>query len=259
MKKIVVVTGASSGIGKAVAEKLREEGHVVYGTSRTAKGDLLALDVCSPESVNALVAQVLAREGRIDVLVNNAGFATAGPAEEMTLDEARAQFETNFFGVVAMTNAVLPGFRARKSGQVITVSSLGGLTGIPFQAFYSASKHAVEGYLESLSWEVAPLGVRMHLVEPGFMRTDIESHLRPTTKRFSDYDRVREVPLAIIREKVKAGAPPRRVAVAVAKLVSGRSRKFRTRVGSDAVWVPRLKRLLPHSLFSKAVSSKFGV
>jgi NAD(P)-dependent dehydrogenase (short-subunit alcohol dehydrogenase family) len=264
-KNIVIVTGASSGIGRTIADKLRKEGHCVYGTSRSPTNEnnkanrLYELNVCSPESVTNLVAAVLKKEGRIDVLVNNAGFASIGPAEETTLEQAKQQFETNFFGVVSMINAVLPTMRAQRSGQVINISSLGGLTGIPFQALYSASKHAVEGYVESLSWELKTFGINLHLIEPGFINTGLKEHLSEGVNHIKDYESMRAIPMSVIKKQIGKGADPELVASAVSKIISGRRASFRMRIGQDARWVPILKKFIPHSLYSKAIANKFGL
>ncbi|HET9990532.1 MAG TPA: SDR family NAD(P)-dependent oxidoreductase, partial [Kofleriaceae bacterium] len=154
--RVALVTGASSGIGEAIAKRLAADGLRVFGTARVPKGELVALDVTDDASVTACVAGVLAQTGRIDVLVNNAGYLFAGGVEEATLEQARAQLETNFFGVVRMLKAVLPHMRERESGHIVTISSLAGLVPVPFWAYYNASKFAVEGLCESLRHEVKP-------------------------------------------------------------------------------------------------------
>src|SRR2546422_6503660 len=175
MSQTVLVTGASSGIGQATAQLLAERGHRVFGTTRKpgaaqASGfTMVGLDVRSDDSVRGCVDQVLSQAGRLDVLVNNAGYTLMGAAEETSVAEAKAQFETNFFGVVRMVNAVLPGMRAAGAGKIINISSLAGNTAIPFSAFYSATKFALEGYSESLWYEVSPFGISVSLVEPGFV------------------------------------------------------------------------------------------
>ena len=175
---VAVVTGASSGIGRAVAGALVAAGHTVVGTSRDAARvaplpgvHLLDLDVTSQRSVDALVATVLQRHGRIDVLVNNAGVGAVGAGEESTLDQDRVLFETNVFGVMALTRAVLPHMRERGSGRVVNVSSVLGLVPAPFMASYAATKHAVEGWSESVDHEVREHGVRVLLVEPSWTST----------------------------------------------------------------------------------------
>src|SRR3954454_23510528 len=172
--RVALVTGASSGIGEAAARALVGAGVTVYGTTRGAppgerRGDVvfLPLDVTDDESVADAVRQVLDRSGRIDVLVNNAGLGVAGAAEESSVEQARALFETNVFGSIRTTRAVLPHMREQRSGRIINVSSLLGFMPAPYMALYAATKHAIEGYSESLDHEVREHGVRVLLVEPG--------------------------------------------------------------------------------------------
>ena len=179
-KKIVLITGASSGIGKAVARRLAGGEYVVFGTSRDPSGSgeipgvkLLPLDVRSDNSVSACVQAVLDQAGGLDVLINNAGYALTGAVEEASLEEAKEQFETNFFGIARMVKAVLPVMRRRGRGRIINISSLAGLAPMPYQGFYSASKHALEGYSEALRQEVKPFNIHVSLVEPGFIRTGL--------------------------------------------------------------------------------------
>ena len=174
-QKTVIVTGASSGIGQAIAAHLHRSGWRVFGTMRRPDPDrdgpdALKLDVTSDQSVEAAVAEVLARAGRIDAMVNNAGADMLGAVEETTAQEALDLFQTNFFGVHRLVRAVLPSMRARKAGRLVTIGSIAGFLPTPFEAFYSASKHALEGYCESLDFEVRPFGIRTVLIEPGFVR-----------------------------------------------------------------------------------------
>jgi len=173
-RRVAVVTGASSGISEAIAGRLTEAGYRVFGASRRQPGggvEHIAMDVNDDESVRAGVASVLATAGRIDVLVNNAGYLCAGAVEEIPLADAKAQFETNYFGVLRATLAVLPAMRERGTGHVITVSSLAGLVPVPFWDHYNASKFAVEGLMETLRHEVRPFGIQVALVEPGSIKT----------------------------------------------------------------------------------------
>src|SRR4051795_12235437 len=180
--QVALVTGASSGIGEAAARELVDAGFTVYGTNRKAVAGeqrdgvtFLPLDVTDDASVAIAVGDVLARSGRIDVLVNNAGFGVAGAAEESSVEQARALFETNVFGLMRVTRAVLPVMRAQGSGRIINVSSIVGLIPVPFMALYASSKHALEGYSESLDHEVREHGVRVLLVEPGFTKTAFDA------------------------------------------------------------------------------------
>jgi NAD(P)-dependent dehydrogenase (short-subunit alcohol dehydrogenase family) len=176
-KRVAVVTGASSGIGEAIAGKLAGAGFRVFGASRRTPANSqsgiehLTIDVGDDGSVRAGVDTILLKAGRIDVLVNNAGYLCAGAVEEISLADANAQFETNYFGVVRMSVAVLPGMRERNRGHIITVSSLAGLVPVPFWGHYNASKFAVEGLMETLRHEVRPFGIQIAMVEPGSIRT----------------------------------------------------------------------------------------
>src|SRR6266702_4538899 len=175
MSQTVLVTGASSGIGQAIAQLLAERGFKIFGTARKPAAPTLGnvtmvpLDVRSDDSVRACIDRV----GPIDVLVNNAGYSLMGAAEETSLDEAKAQLETNFFGVVRMVKAVLPAMRKAGAGKIITIGSLAGITAIPFGSFYTASKFAIEGYSEALWHELRPLGISVSVIEPGFVHTTI--------------------------------------------------------------------------------------
>src|SRR5437764_9797874 len=181
--RVALVTGASSGIGEAAAHQLLDAGFTVYGTSRKAVAGeqrdgvvFLPLDVTDDQSVAGTVREVLDRSGRIDVLVNNAGVGTAGAAEESSIDQARALFETNLFGSIRMTRAVLPHMREQSGGRIINVSSVLGFMPAPFMALYAATKHAIEGYSESLDHEVREYGVRVLLVEPAYTRTSFDTN-----------------------------------------------------------------------------------
>ena len=194
-QRVVLVTGASSGVGQSTARLLTERGYRVLGTSRKAAagGDpsgvtMLPLDVRSDDSVAACLSAVSGLVDRIDILVNNAGYELAGALEEFSLDEVKAQFETNFFGVVRMVKAVLPLMRRQKNGQIINVSSLAGLSAIPFLGIYSASKFALEGYTEALRLEVKPFNIRVSQIEPAFLRTPMMTNRQTGVGRIADYD-----------------------------------------------------------------------
>src|SRR5213076_3262463 len=182
--QVALVTGASSGIGEAAARELVGAGFTVYGTSRKAAAGeerdgvvFLPLDVTDDDSVAGAVREVLDRSGRVDVLVNNAGLGIAGAAEESSIEQARALFDTNLFGSIRMTRAVLPQMREQGSGRIINVSSIVGLIPVPYMALYASSKHALEGYSESVDHEVREHGVRVLLVEPGFTKTSFDANL----------------------------------------------------------------------------------
>ena len=180
--KVALVTGVSSGIGQATALRLYDLGYRTFGTVREHSQpqpgniELVRVDVRDRNSVDEGVATVFERAGRIDLLVNSAGAAIIAAAEETTPEEARDLFETNFFGIMRMTQAVLPAMRAQRSGRIINISSVLGFLPAPFMSVYAATKHAVEGYSESLDHEVRNFGVRVIVVEPGFTRTNLGRH-----------------------------------------------------------------------------------
>jgi NAD(P)-dependent dehydrogenase (short-subunit alcohol dehydrogenase family) len=182
--RVALVTGASSGIGAATAEQLVKAGYKVYGTSRRAAPagqrsfEMLSLDVTSDASVEAAVKELMQREGHIDLLVNNAGFGVAAAgAEESSLEQAQAIFDTNFFGIVRMTRAVVPYMRQQGNGRIINIGSVLGFLPLPYMALYSATKHAVAGYSEALDHELRTLGIRVLLVEPSYINTPFDANL----------------------------------------------------------------------------------
>ena len=180
-RQVILITGASSGIGKATANLLVQQGYTVYGTSRKASEStngvrMLTMDVTQPASIQQAVEQILSEQGRIDILINNAGLGISGALELETDEEIGKQMDTNFMGVVRMCKAVIPIMRKERKGFIINISSIGGLIAVPFQGFYSASKFAVEGYSEALQHEVRPFGIRVCLVEPGDFYTNFTAN-----------------------------------------------------------------------------------
>lgn len=263
-EQVVLITGASSGIGRAIAELLARKEFTVYGTSRTPGSPpsgwgapLLPLDVRSNDSVEACVKAVLTRSGRLDVLVNNAGFALLGAAEETSLAEAMEQFDTNFFGAVRMTNAVLPVMREAGGGRIINVSSLAGLVAIPFGAFYSASKAALEGYSEALRHELKSFGIVVSLVEPAFVGTSLGEKGGVASSPIAAYEEARSRTLRVIQQSVSAGITPGQVAECVLRVIRSRSPRLRYRVGAAAIWLPRLKAMAPWRTFEAGVRRRF--
>lgn len=183
MKKTILITGASSGIGKVVGEYLTKKGHNVIGTSRDpskqeVEFEMIKLDVTDGVAVDNAFQLLFNRLDKIDVLINNAGFGICGPSESTSIKEAKDQFETNYFGVVRVSNKLLPHFRMNKSGLIINISSLGGLIGMPFQAHYSASKFALEGYTEALRLELLPFKVNVCNINPADFKTSFSKNRR---------------------------------------------------------------------------------
>ena len=262
---VALVTGASSGIGEAIARTLAARGHRVFGTYLDTPADLgaaitmLPLDVRSGPAVEACVAQVLERVGRIDVLVNNAGRAHLSVIEETPLAEASDVLDTNFFGVVRVTNAVLPAMRGERRGLIINIGSLAGLIGVPGRGYYVASKFALEGYSEVLRFEVERFNIGVVVIEAGFFRTPLDKTLGTKGGAIPDYNGVRERVEAVVLRSVREGADPRAVAEVVAKVVGKRSPRLRYTVGTDARWVPRLRKLLSERVFALGYRRRFGL
>jgi NAD(P)-dependent dehydrogenase (short-subunit alcohol dehydrogenase family) len=263
-QKAVLITGASSGFGREAALLLAQRGHRVFGTSRQSRSDeggvrMLALDVREDASVARAVETVLAEAGRIDVLVNNAGYALASLIEEAKIDEARAVFETNFFGLVRMTKAVLPAMRRQRSGTIINISSLAGLLGVPGEGFYCATKFAVEGYSETLRYEVADFGIRVSLVEPSYFRTAFDAAKTQGTDRIDDYDGLRERVMAAFEAGARHGGDPRTVGRLIARIAESRRPRLRYRVGREARLLAPLRRLMPDALFAWGTRKWFNM
>jgi NAD(P)-dependent dehydrogenase (short-subunit alcohol dehydrogenase family) len=265
MTQTVLVTGASSGIGKATALLLQREGFTVFGTTRRPDAvgrqefPMLALDVRSDASVKACFDAVFSKVGRLDVLIDNAGYALTGAAEETTLAEAKAQFETNFFGAVRVVNAALPAMRTARAGKIIIIGSLAGLTAIPFGAFYSATKFALEGYSEALWHELRPFGISVTLVEPGFVRTRLNEASQVAAVPLPVYEASEKRALRAIGGAVSRGIPPERVAECVLGIAQSDQPHLRYRVGADATWLPRLKHVAPWGIFAAGVRRSFGL
>lgn len=263
-KQVALVTGASSGIGKATARLFAANGFRVFGTSRTQHRDadgveMLRLDVRSDGSATRCIEDVLTRAGHIDVLVNNAGVWQVSLAEETPLSIAHTIFETNFFGVVRMTDAVLPGMRKRRAGRIINVGSLSAWVGEPGEAFYAASKKALFGYTEALRHEVRPFGIEVSLVEPGPFRTDLAKTLLPTENQISDYGEIRQSIQKTLERALDEGEDPERAANLIVKVACSRVPRFRYGVGNGAAWLPYLRTLLPQQLFDYLVRRGFGL
>jgi NAD(P)-dependent dehydrogenase (short-subunit alcohol dehydrogenase family) len=265
--QVVLITGASSGIGKACAELLSAQGHTVYGTSRrpsSAPGSyrLLEMDVTRDDSVQRTVEAILAEAGHIDVVVNNAGIALAGAIEDTSIEEARYQLDTNFLGVMRVCKAVLPSMRTRGSGLLVMISSLGGSVGLPFQGLYSASKFALEGLTEALRQELAPFGIQATLVQPGDVRTSITDNRIQTRQSGpgSPYRAHYETALRVIEKEERAGVAPEDVARQVLGLVGRPSVAVRYRVGhfSQRVYAAS-KALLSSRRFEKLIMSFYGL
>jgi NAD(P)-dependent dehydrogenase (short-subunit alcohol dehydrogenase family) len=265
-QRVVLITGASSGVGQCTARLLSQRGDKVFGTSRNPASadsisgvEMLSLDVRADDSVRACVEAVCSRAGYIDVLINNAGYELAGALEELSLEEARAQFETNFFGVVRMVNAVLPLMRRQKRGYIVNVSSLVGLSAIPFLGIYSASKFALEGYTEALRHEVKPFNIRVSLTEAGFLKTPMMNNRQIAANRISDYDPWRQRALDAIRADEEKAPGPELVAKTLLEIMSNKAPRLRYPIGQQAKSVARLRRFLPAGMFEQGVRRTFSL
>jgi NAD(P)-dependent dehydrogenase (short-subunit alcohol dehydrogenase family) len=265
-QRVVLITGASSGVGQSTARLLSQRGYQVFGTSRkpaSADGilgvEMLSLDVHTNDSVRACVETVVNRGGRLDVLINNAGYELAGALEELSSEEARAQFETNFFGVVRMVDEVLPLMRRQKRGHIINVSSLSGLSAIPFLGIYSASKFALEGYTEALPHEVKPFNIHVSLTEAGFLKTSMMNHRQLAGNRLAEYEPWRERALSAIRAHEEKGPGPEVVAQTLLEIVSSETPRLRYLIGRQAKTVARLRRLLPAGMYEYGVRRTFAI
>jgi NAD(P)-dependent dehydrogenase (short-subunit alcohol dehydrogenase family) len=259
-QRVAIVTGASSGIGKAAAVALAVAGFQVVGTSRKTDGleappgvVMLDLDVTSDASVAALVERVIQTYGRIDVVVNNAGHGAAGGGEESSMATDQSVFDTNVFGVLRMTKAVLPWMRAQGSGRIINISSVLGFLPAPFMAVYSASKHALEGLSESLDHELRQHGVRVLLVQPGFTRTGFADHRGEPEAPLPAYDEQRAVAYQLISEGVERGDDPETISRVIVAAATDRDPRLRYPAGSGVGRLWTLRRLLPARAFDKQI------
>ncbi|MCI0348818.1 MAG: SDR family oxidoreductase [Acidobacteriales bacterium] len=279
LDKIALVTGSSSGFGLLTTVELARAGFHVVATMRdpgrrsrleqaaaaegvTQNVEIRQLDITQTETIEPLIAQVVRAYGRIDVLVNNAGFAMSGFAEDIALNELRRQFDTNFFGHVAMTNAVLPVMRRQSSGHIIMVSSISGRMGQPVISSYSASKFALEGWSETLRLETHSLGIRVVLVEPGAFNTDIWDRNVVVGERALRADSPNRERAARFVEFVKKRVPKadaREVARLIARIAQDPNPKLRYIAGRDARFQLWLRRLLPWKRYEKMVTRFVGI
>jgi len=285
-RRVALVTGASAGIGKACADRLATAGWAVTGASRrgtrgsapgAAAGDStadgrtsapgaawtgLVMNVDEDSSVQAGVAGIIERHGRIDALIAAAGWGIAGAAEYTSIAEAKAQFETNFWGCVRVVQAVLPQMRAQQHGRIVLISSIGGVIGIPFQAYYSASKFALEGFAEALAYEVAPFAIQITLVQPGNIATDFTANRRRAEARPGDaaYADAMTRAVSIMERDEAGGAPAGQVAVTVQRVLESGRAPRRVSVGKSGERIGLIaKRLLPFRVFEAAAKGSLGV
>ena len=265
-KKTAFVTGASSGIGKAAALALTQSGYRVIGTSRSAApGEvrdgirMIACDVTDETSVAKAVAMARAELGRIDLLVNNAGYAVSGAAEESSVDQVLALFDTNFLGVVRVTNAVLPIMRTEGRGRILNVGSVMGLIPGPFGAYYAASKHAIEGYSESLDHEVRPFGIRVSVIEPWATKTAIEANSPQGDRPVPAYAQTLARYRAAFDAAMAAGDTPEDVAATIVTAAQDGTPRLRYPSGKAARQTSFARRYLPRGLFDRSLRKQFNI
>jgi NAD(P)-dependent dehydrogenase (short-subunit alcohol dehydrogenase family) len=264
-QKIVLITGASSGIGRATAEHLTGKGYRVFGTARRPVGvapikgvELLPLDVRDDASVEACVARVQNAVGRIDVLINNAGYSVVGAVEETSPSEALALFDTNVFGVLRMVRAVLPLMRRQGSGLIINTSSVLGFLPAPFMGLYASTKHALEGFSESLDHEVRGFGVRVILIQPTFTNTLLDINAVKPVQRIDSYSTLLKHASDAITAQVRSSRGPETVADEIRRAIEG-PHKLRRPVGSKARLLSRLRRFMPVGPVDRSLRKTFGL
>jgi short-subunit dehydrogenase len=257
---IALVTGASSGIGQASAERLAKAGYKVYGTSRRGAQAgqrsfaMLPLDVTTDESVEAAVKELIRLENRIDLLVNNAGFGVApAGAEESSMEQAKAIFETNFFGLVRMTRAVVPHMRRQGSGRIINIGSVLGFLPMPYGALYAATKHAVEGYSESLDHELRTRGIRVSVIEPAYTKTQFDANFLAPDSKLDEYREVRTLLDKVLKEVMATADDPTVVADVVVAAAVADHPKLRYAAGGLANRLRLLRRFAPVALVDAGI------
>jgi NAD(P)-dependent dehydrogenase (short-subunit alcohol dehydrogenase family) len=263
--KVVIVTGVSSGIGRVTAEKFAKQGCQVFGTVRNISKatplpgvQLLEMDVQDDESVKRAIQSVIERAKRIDVLVNNAGVAMVGAAEETSMLEAKWLFETNVFGALRTAQAVLPHMRAQRSGRIVNVSSVLGFLPAPYMGLYAAAKHAVEGMSETLDHEVRQFGVRVSLVEPGFTKTGLDANAPQASNKIPSYDTERQLVSSAVAKNVGSAPGPVGVADTIVRAALGCWRMRHTPKGQASL-LAKLRRFMPAGPVDKSLRKSFGL
>jgi len=262
--KVAIITGASSGIGESTAQTLLKNNFTVYAAARrvdrmaglaAAGAKLLSLDVTEEASMLAAVHQVLNESGRIDVLINNAGYGSYGAVEDVPLDEARRQMEVNVFGLARMIQLVLPTMRSQKSGTIVNISSIAGKVSMPLSAWYHATKFAVEGLSDCLRMELKPFGIRVVLIEPGAIATEFADLATEGMEKTSGHTAYAEQTKRLLRlfRTFKTAASPQVVADAILKAVRSKHPKTRYVMGGGARPILALRKLLPDKAFDKVM------
>lgn len=265
MSKVVLITGGSSGIGKSIGEFLHQKGFIVYGTSRNPEKvlnsifPLVALDVRDVESIHLAVAQIIQSTGRLDVVINNAGVGITGPLEEIPMEEIKNNFDTNFFGPIALMKAVLPQMRQQKSGLIVNITSIAGYMGLPYRSVYSASKGALELITEALRMEVKSFGIQITNVAPGDFATNIAAgRFHAPIIQGSDYERAYGSILKTMDEHVDSGSNPNEMAEAVFQIIQDKNPRIHYKVGAFMQkFSIVLKRILPDTVYEKMLMNHY--
>jgi NAD(P)-dependent dehydrogenase (short-subunit alcohol dehydrogenase family) len=263
--RTAIVTGASSGIGYATAEGLAEAGFRVFGTSRKPTGDgpkgvtMLVCDVTDEASVAALVAEVVSRAGKIDLLVNNAGIGMFGGAEESSIAQSQALFDVNVFGTMRMTNAALPVMKRQGGGRILNIGSILGVVPAPYSAHYSAAKHAIEGYSESLDHEVRAFNVRVSVIEPAYVRTVFDQNGMEPDQQKPEYDQPRAAVAALLRDVMPKADLPDVIVKVILEAANDKVLRRRYTAGSAARMVSLLRRFATASMFDKVLRKQFRI
>jgi len=261
--KTTLVTGVSSGIGREIAQLLAERGARVFGTVRDPNSakpihgvEILRMEVTDHPSVNETIQRVEKKAGPVQLLVNNAGYVLTGALEETSIEEAKQQFDTNLFGVLRVTNAVLPKMRQDRYGRIVNISSVLGFLPAPYQGMYVASRHALEGYTETLDHEVRRFGVRAMLVEPAYTKTKITGHSKSARAALDVYAAERKHMAELAEREVEHGDNPRIVAEAVWTALSAKSPRLHYPVGKG-IALSRLRRFVPAGMFDRSLRKQF--
>ncbi|MEM9955852.1 MAG: SDR family NAD(P)-dependent oxidoreductase [Chloroflexota bacterium] len=262
-KPIALVTGASTGFGKLIAEQLVQVGYTVYGTSRRAQPNtpsgirMCQLELTAAETIQMCIQRIVAEAGQIDLLVNNAGRFHEGLLEETPVEEVELLFQTNFFGLVRVNNAVLPIMRQQKRGRIILMGSLAGLVGVSGMGYTSAVKHALEGYAETLYTEVKELGIQVTIIEPSYFKTEIyDRWIFMERDTIPDYDILRERVMQALLEAHESSDDPTKVAQLVTEVATASKPRLRYPIGPGANLFWRLKRYLPEAFFLRGLRSR---
>ena len=249
MKQTILVTGASSGFGLLIANRLHQSGYHVIGTSRNPQKyqaklpfELLALDIADDDSIESFGKQLFSQINKLDVLINNAGYLVTGLAEETSIEMGKQQFETNFWGTVKLTNELLPYFRKQKHGKIITVGSILGLVSLPNVAYYAASKHALEGYFKALRLELNQFNIKVSMVEPSSFKTNIGNSATAASGDIKDYDVFRQKIISYTKTLFKNAPGPEPVINTVLKIVNERNPKYSHPVGKGTSMILTLQR-----------------